>query len=197
MQDDALNKQLIQEVTNKWWLVLLRGIVMLLLGIFLIVYTEITITAVILILGVYWLINGLLDTYRAVSGWKQVPDHYLLLTGGLLQLIVGAIIVVWPFFTASFLTNFTMILIAIVALLAGVIALVRGVRVRQQIHNRWTLFVGGIMAILYGVLVLFNPSFPSTQILAMVMGTVSIIGGFLVILFAFRLRQVGQRLGDL
>ena len=196
MQDDAMNKQLIQEVTDRWWLVLLRGLVMLLLGIFLISYTEITVTAVILILGIYWLLNGLLDIYRALSGWNQVSDRYLLLTGGLLQLMAGLIIVVWPIFTTSFLTNFTMTMTAIVAVVAGIIAIVRGVRVQQQINNRWTLFVAGIIAILYGLFVFFNPSFPSAQILAMVLGGISMMGGFLVILFALRLRQMGQRVGN-
>ncbi len=196
MTDNARNKELIQEVTDKWWLVFLRGVVTIALGILLIANTKITITAVILILAIYWLTNGLVDVVQAILGWKKVDNYLWILLGGILQIVASLVIIIWPLFTTTAVTSLTIYLIAFVAMIVGGMALIRGMQMRKtEQKNEWLLLIGGVLAILYGVLVLFNP-FPSVYILAIALGILSIIAGIMTIAFSLRLCKMSKALGE-
>lgn len=193
MEQNIMTNRLVQEVTDKWWIVFVKGIVVLILGLMLLTNTKLTVTAVTLLLGLYLIIAGILDIVHFFTAKEETTLRGLVLVGGLLELIVGIIIFVEPIYATTFLVALSVYFIAFAALFGGVVTIIRGIQLRQYISNEWTMIIAGALLILYGLLLLLNP-FISVIALALAIGFVSLIGGILMIIFAFRLRQLGEQL---
>ncbi len=70
-----------KEMSNLWWLVLLEGIAVLILGILLITNTAITVTTLIIFLGVYWLIDGMFSLIQIFTKTSDLHWGWLLARG--------------------------------------------------------------------------------------------------------------------
>src|SRR5215469_16393579 len=66
-----------QEPSIAWWLLLLQGIALVIIGILLWLETGITLFTLVLFTGIYWLIGGIFDLVRVFTdrtgwGWRLV-----------------------------------------------------------------------------------------------------------------------------
>ena len=78
---------------GRWWILLLEGIALIIIGILLFTDTEQTVFTLIIFLGIWWFIGGLIDLItlffnREQWGWK--------LFSGILGIIAGLIIIRHP-----------------------------------------------------------------------------------------------------
>ena len=71
-----------EPVPVPWWLILLDGIVGLIIGILLIAYPQATLTFIVVLLGIYWLIAGIfkiisifVDRYHRWHHRLAIPFH--------------------------------------------------------------------------------------------------------------------------
>src|SRR4051794_16325648 len=83
--------------TTPWWLVLLEGISLIIIGILLFTDTDQTVFTLVLFLGIWWFIGGIFDLVsifmdRSHWGWK--------LFSGILGIIAGLAIVRHPLWAA-------------------------------------------------------------------------------------------------
>ena len=62
------NKSLKQVVSGIWWLVLLRGIAAVLLGILLFTNTAAILSVIIIFLGIYWVVDGIITLMASIIG---------------------------------------------------------------------------------------------------------------------------------
>ena len=53
-----------ERLPSNWWLALLEGIAALILGVLLIAAPKVTVTTIILFIGIYWLVDGILSVIR-------------------------------------------------------------------------------------------------------------------------------------
>ena len=105
-----------------WWLVLIEAILLIVIGIFLLVNPYQTFVSMIWVLGIYWLVRGVFQLVslfwdRRMWGWK--------IFAGILGLIAGWIVIQNPVTSAVVLGQFTVWMLAFIALFFGISDLVR------------------------------------------------------------------------
>src|SRR6185295_5514590 len=98
--------------------------------------------------------------------------------------IVGLLTFLMPGVTALVLLVF----IADWAIVLGVFQIVGAIRLRQEIDNEWTLVLGGVGSVLFGLVLLLAPVSGAIGI-AWVIGTFAIIFGVLLVMAALRLKK--------
>ena len=60
--------------TKNWWVLLLRGIVAVLFGILAITRPGITLAVLVLLFGIYAVVDGCFALFAAIGGWSQAGD---------------------------------------------------------------------------------------------------------------------------
>lgn len=90
---------LLQSVTIKdgrWWIRIIEGLIGIAAAAAVIVWPGLTLAMFGLILAFYWIITGMLDVSVAIVARKIIHGEWLLIAGGILSVVVGAILLVHP-----------------------------------------------------------------------------------------------------
>jgi uncharacterized membrane protein HdeD (DUF308 family) len=170
-----------------WWLVLIEGILLILIGIFLLVSPYQTVAAIVWVLGLYWLIRGIIDLVsliwdRSFWGWK--------IFAGILGIVAGWIVLQHPLGSASVIGNVFIWMLGLIGIFIGISSLIRGF----QGAGFGTIVLGGIEIVL-GLLLLVNSSTFASW-LPWVMAFFAILGGIGALIGAFQIRSAEKRLDD-
>lgn len=179
--------------SSTWWLVLIRGILGLVFGWYALTHPQMMIMVLVLALGVYFLIDGIMlvaDTL-ATPGFGGIK--WLVLLSGVLCIWLGLVIFVRPLISAINIEILLVYFIGIVALISGVGNCIKGLRRRGK-GNRWLPILNGTISILFGILLLWNSPFISAGILMQVAGIFSIISGLALIPWAILLYRMSRTL---
>jgi uncharacterized membrane protein HdeD (DUF308 family) len=110
---------------------------------------------------------------------------------GFISLIAGVIVLLQPGLAGIVLV----IVIAIWAVLTGLLEVVAAIRLRREIRNEWMLGFGGFLSITLGLLMLFQPAAGGLVITLMV-GAYALIFGMLLVALSLRLRSFHHRPGS-
>jgi len=122
---------MITQSTHKWWLLALRGMIPVLLGLAILVRLNIALAAMGLLFGAFALADGLvalivnrLDRHESDRGW-------VLLLQGSASIAVGVVTLFWPSITAQALLS----LIAAWAILTGAFEAVAVLDLRNVVEG--------------------------------------------------------------
>ena len=126
------------ELAKKWWVLLLRGILLIIIGLLAFVSP---LTWVIFV-GIYMLIDGITMLMSGFSDQPAGQSRWPLLILGILGLIAGLIILWDPELGGVTLTY----VIAAWAVVGGILTIISAIRVREEIDNEWWLVLSGILA---------------------------------------------------
>jgi uncharacterized membrane protein HdeD (DUF308 family) len=171
----------VDDLARHWWVVGLRGLAAIVFGILAIALPGMTLAVLILLFGAYALIDGILDIFHAFRGGAS--HRILLLVEGIVGVLAGLAAFFWPGLTALVL----LYIIAFWAIVTGVLEIIEAIRLRRVISNEWALIIGGILSVLFGILLV---AMPGTGALALVLiiGVYAIIFGIALLGLAWRLR---------
>lgn len=171
---------LIGTVTRNWWLILVRGLAAILFGIMCFVWPAISLLALVLLWGAYALVDGV-----SAIVWGARSRWWSMVLVGIVSVLGGLIAFFWPGITALAL----LYLIAAWAVVRGVVEIVAAIHLRRQIHNEWILIVGGIVSILFGVLVAAYPRAGALSLVWLI-GAFAILFGLAAVALSLRLRSL-------
>jgi uncharacterized membrane protein HdeD (DUF308 family) len=174
------------ELAKKWWVLLLRGILLIIIGLLAFVSP---LTWVIFV-GIYILIDGITMLLSGFSDQPSGQSRWPLVILGILGLVAGLLILWEPALGAITLTT----IIAVWAVIGGILTIISALRLREEIDNEWWLVLSGILAIIFGVLV-FTNVLAGILTIAWVFGVFAIVVGILSIVLAFRVRDFGTQIG--
>ena len=174
---------MLEILTRYWWAFIVRGILAIVLGVVAFVWPGITITALIIVFGIYAFIDGVFLLVKAIAGWKARDDRWLLLFEGLLGIGIGVITFFAPGVTAIVLLFY----IAAWSLTTGILEIVGAIRLRKEIKGEVWWILSGIVSILFALLLMI---FPGAGILGLVwlLGVYAIVFGVLLIALGIRIR---------
>ncbi|NPV63005.1 MAG: HdeD family acid-resistance protein [Methanotrichaceae archaeon] len=161
-----------------WWLVLLEGLAALIIGIYLIISPVATTILLVQILGIYWLIVGILTLVHLIS---DRTDMIWKLISGILGVVVGIIILAYPYMSAAIVPATFIILIGVLAICYGFISLF------WALKTGWAAAIMGILSIIFGLLLLGSPYIGVVMLIYFLAG-LGIVGGIATMYFAFKLR---------
>jgi len=174
-----------------WWLPLIRGILLFLLGGYAVFRPGMTIGALAQVVGIFVIMDGILSIVAGIIG--DVPSRGWLIVRGVLEILVGAFVFANPLIVAGVTATFLVSVLAFSAILSGVLEIVAAIQDRKQIEGEGWLILGGAITVLFGVVLLISPlSFGLFMV--RVLGAFAIFSGVSLIVFAFRLRRLGTKL---
>lgn len=172
-------------LARNWWIVGLRGLAAIILGIIAVAIPHIALLAVIYVLSAYALINGLITIFIAVVGRAHVNHWVWLLAEGIAGVLIGIIFLRWPSLTLLVVVAF----IAAWALINGAGEIFQGIQLRKVLTNEWLLILSGVASVLFALILLFFPG-SSIITLMIVFGVYAIIFGALLLGVAWQLRSL-------
>jgi uncharacterized membrane protein HdeD (DUF308 family) len=179
-----------QLLSRTWWVLALRGAVALLFGILALVWPGITLLVLVSLFAAFALLVGAVIVVGALRHRTMDRGWWLMMILGVVSLAVGTIAIVQPGATLFALV----LLMAVNALLTGVLDIALAIRLRKQIEHEWLLVLTGALSIVFGVLVvLFPPA--GAFALAFFVSFYALATGILLLLLAFRARRWQKRLG--
>ncbi len=162
-----------------WWLVLIEGIALIIMGFLLISSPGMTTLILVQFIGIYWLIAGIfkiISIFMDSSGWGWK------LVGGILGILAGLIVLQHPLWSPFMVGSVLIILLGIQGIIVGVVGLIQAFK-----GAGWGSGILGVVSILFGLLFLFN-IWAFTVSLPWTIGILALIGGVLAIVAAFRLK---------
>lgn len=174
-------------LAESWWLMLLRGIVAILFAIFAFTRPVITLASLILVVGVFALVEGTLAAISALRARKSQEDWWVVLIEGLLGIVFGVLVFASPAITTLVLLFY----IAAWAIVLGALRIAFAIRLRRHIHGEFWLILSGVVSIAFGLLMMAFPG--AGAIAALIYIAVwALIIGVSEVLLAFRLRSLGK-----
>jgi uncharacterized membrane protein HdeD (DUF308 family) len=88
---------MVAELARGWWLIVLRGVIAILLGLAAFLWPGLTWLALVLLFGIYAIADGLLSLITGVKNTKDEPRWWVFLLEGSLGFAVKGGPRVWPF----------------------------------------------------------------------------------------------------
>src|SRR5215471_18791571 len=131
-----------------WWLVLLEGIAGLLIGILLLTQTSVTLFTLVVFVGVYWFVTGILDLVMMFVdsrqwGWK--------LFTGVVGILAGLVVIRHPAWAAVLIPTTLVWLLGLMGVVIGVATFVRAF-----MGGGLPAAILGIISVILGAVLLFN-----------------------------------------
>jgi uncharacterized membrane protein HdeD (DUF308 family) len=162
--------------------VALRGALAILLGALVLAWPPVTLLSLVLLFGVYCVIDAILSATLAVRGARRGGRWALLAFNALLGLIAGGIAIFYPGVT---LLVFALLLGAW-AVLTGALAVLAAFRLPRD-HGRIWMIIGGLATLALGVFALLFPPLALFWLVWMI-AIEAFFVGFTLLAVALRLR---------
>ena len=163
-----------------WWLLLVEGIVVALLGLILLVAPGASLFFLVLLLGIYLLVAGIsriigifLDS--SSWGWK--------LAAGILCLIAGLAVLSNPLWSTTLASTWLVIIVGFLAMLQGAAGLIVAFQ-----GGGWGMGALSVLGILFGLFLVINPLI-GVGALTLIFAIIMLIGGVGAVFQAFRMRR--------
>jgi uncharacterized membrane protein HdeD (DUF308 family) len=180
----SFNGTVAAALARDWWVILVRGVVAVLFGILALFLPSVTLFVLVLLFGVYAIVDGILSFARAFNAGRRGQSWVWPTVGGVVGIVAGILAFVWPGRTVLVLVY----IIAAWALVSGIAEIVAAVGVRREISNEWLLILGGVTSVLFALLVFIRPGAGALAIVWLI-GFYAIVLGVERIALAFRVRD--------
>ncbi len=166
-----------------WWALALRSGIAILFGLAALLRPNIALQALILLFGAYALVDGVFALVGVFGGTRGGTPRWLLLLEGVVSILAGIIAFVFPGLTAIAL----LYLVAAWAVITGLAEIATAIRQRQEIRGEWALILGGILSVLFGLLLAVLPGVGILSLIWLI-GAYAVAFGVLLLITAFRVR---------
>ena len=175
----------VDQLARHWWVIGLRGLAAILFGVLAFVWPGMTLAVLVLLFGAYALVDGVLTLVAAFRGGVQ--HRIVMVVEGVVSVLAGLAAFVWPGLTALVL----LYIIAFWAIVTGELEIVAAIRVRRAISNELGLVIGGVLSVVFGVVLLIAPGAGALAVIFLI-GAYAVVFGIALLGLAWRLREHHQ-----
>ncbi len=168
-----------------WWMVFLRGLIALFLGVFLLIEPVKTVEAFVWLYGAFMVADGIIAIAYGMGIFGRPNHRGAPIARGLLAIVAGVIVMVWPNLTAVAVFY----LVAIWAIIAGIVEIIEAFSLRDDKYSRWYFdLASGLVYLLLGILMIGAPTTSVIALLWMI-ALMLVISGSLMLVVAFLARS--------
>ena len=170
---------------SHWWIWAFRGLVAIVFGVLTFVWPGASIESLVLIFGFYAIMDGIFAVVEAFKRAHTDKRWWALLLEGLAGVVLGAVAVMFP---GSVAVAFVYVL-GLWAIVTGVLEIIQAIRARHEIQGEGWLILGGVLSVVFGVVVAL---FPNVGAIALIwlLGGYAIGFGIIMLIMAYNLRKV-------
>src|SRR5579859_412452 len=173
------------DFSRHWWLLVLNGIAGVLIGAAAFVWPGMTFGVLVLLIGAFAFVDGLAMLAFGLLAAGEGESWWALLLSGIVGIAVGVLTLAKPAEMALALVY----VVGMWAIVTGLLGVVAAISLRKIVTDEWFMVLGGVLGIIFGLLVLAQP----------VAGALTIVYlfGFYAILFGITQIVLGNRLHGL
>lgn len=172
-------------LSKNWSMLFIRGLIATVLGVITWFAPEASLNILLLFFAGYFLFDGLLRTWVAWSSKQHNPYWRWLLIGGVLSFIAGAVTLFAPNVTAILLLYY----VAAWAITIGAVEILVAIKLRAEITGEWFLIITGVISVVFGFYLVFNPS-AGIHTLLWLVATYAVVFGTLIMGFSLKLKKL-------
>ena len=178
--------KVVKNVIQHWYLPLIAGIVFLATGVLAILTPAATYISLAIIFSITFFITGSLELIFSISYRKKLDGWGWSLAAGILDVIIGLILILYPQISIITLPLF----VGFVVLYRSIMSISWSIELKKYNTSKWgwLLFIG-IIGIIFSFILLWNP-FIAGLTVAVFTGLALMIIGIFHIDFAFELKRV-------
>jgi uncharacterized membrane protein HdeD (DUF308 family) len=168
----------------------LRALVMLLAGLFAIIWPMDALAVLVLLAGALFLVDGVLGLWAVTFGGAKTGNFWFDVVRNVLSILMGALIFLSPLLATVLTATVLVYLVAFQAIVVGGMEIWLVIRERESYAKIWPVLLNGALYLLFGILLLFAPLFAAT-VFVIFAGVLAILFSFGLFGLAFRLHKQG------
>lgn len=173
---------------NNWWLLVLKGVLLIVFGVIAILNPAVTFTVMLIWFSAYLIIDGIFSLISVFRNWQTQEDKWLFVLEGALGIVLGVLIYRSPETYALF----TVLLMAFWAIFSGVTRIGLAIQLRKEIEGEGWLALSGVFSILFGIIIIAQPSI-GVSTLVLIIAIFALIIGAALIMLGLRVRKVREK----
>jgi len=171
-------------VIRNWKLTLLRGLIALLFGIIILVWPAATTLVLLICFGLLALVDGIFHIVQAIVEATRKEKWVLTLLVGLLETVVGIIVLARPGVGLG-----ALIVLVIIYLVAyGFVELFAAFEIQASTGLRVLFAISGLLSVVIGFIFMFRPGLGIWTVILFI-GIYSVFIGIVRIVLAFMIRS--------
>ena len=171
-------------LARNWWAFLLRGILALVFGIVALFFPASAFMSLVLVFGAFALVDGVFAIISAFTANAKSENWWWIIVEGAFGILIGVLTIIQP----AAMGEAWLVLIAVWALVTGILEIITAIRIRKEIEGELWLILGGLASVAFGVLVLVYPAYGPFAV-GVILGAYAILFGIMFIGLALRLRK--------
>ena len=189
----AINEQEVRNaIASTWWIPLIQGIAAILFGLYAFTQTGRTMAAILFMLGLYWVFNGIFSIIAAIRGNTE-KSRFWQLIGGVLSIVAGGFALSHPLMAGVVSASLIGTIIGISAIISGITQMFAGREVMEGAGRDWSLgsFFLGLLNVIFGIIIIGAPALAFATFVR-ILALWVIIAGCGLLFAAFRIRSIGK-----
>ncbi|WP_230534427.1 HdeD family acid-resistance protein [Microvirga roseola] len=169
-------------LAQNWWAVALRGVFAIIFALIAFFWPGATLLTFVLFFAAYMLVDGAFGIVSGIRAASNGERWGLLVLEGVLSIIVGFLAFFMPGLTLLFFVT----LIAVWALITGVLMIVAAFKLHPAFGRGWLIFSGAV-SVLFGIALLIAPMVGAV-VLTWWLGAYALVFGIGLLILAFKLK---------
>ena len=135
----------------------LRGLMMLIGGLYAVIFPGVALTVVVIVAGAMLLVGGVIGLWALTFGGARTSNFWFDVLRNGLSIIAGVLIVVSPVMATILSVAVVVTIIAIQAIIVGAVEIWIVVKERAHYQRIWPAVTSGVLYVLFGVVLLIWP----------------------------------------
>lgn len=177
-------KNSIKKLTKRiWGSIIVGGIISIIFGLLAIIWTDITLDALVIVFGVFMFVMGVVWLIESLTSIKSDPLWWL----GLLFAILAGAGGIYLLCNPAMLVGIFVVLLAVYIFVQSLIDLIVA-SYTEDTSDKLMWIILGLLGIAFGIIVVVHPAEASLALI-WVLGLYALVRGVLAILFAIRARK--------
>ena len=144
---------MLYDLARNWWLLVLNGVLAVLFGVAAVLWPGITFAVLVLLFGAFAFAQGVLTLSFGLVAAGDAENWWALVLSGILGVVVGVL----TFARTAEMALALVYVIGMWATITGLLGIVAAIRLRKFVTDDWLLGFAGVLSIIFGALVLFQP----------------------------------------
>lgn len=175
-------------VMEKWWSYLVRGLLAIAFGVVLLVWPASTVRVLTLLIGIFALVDGVIETVLAIVLAARKEKMGIVLVRGLVSLLIGILLLA----KTGFALALVVVILAIWAIVSGFVELIVAFEL-PPMSGRSLIGIFGVISIIFGILLIALP-LETVYGIIVVLSIFLILGGLMRVIYSFFVRKYQEGL---
>jgi len=178
---------MLSTVCKRWWVLLIRGLAAIAIGICAIAWPGPTLVSLVWMFGIFSIVDGVAAIIIGFRGEADGTVWWTMVMLGLIAVAAGIIAIAMPGISLLVLAA----IIAVSAILRGAFEIFAAITLRKELDDEWILGLSGVMSVIFGCLIMFRPG-AGLLAITLLIGAYMLALGVFEIALALRLRMLGR-----